>query len=418
MITNLPLTFADLFPNKKITQFKTGSELLLAYYLNKYSMGMLGRPFVTESIPIDKHIARCRYNAFVYHRVYKSNTTLAYEGKELNEWLARQKLNLIYDCDSSTVKPISVSDTCVTYRFTYDEESIRAMRSARQTGYVDLVAYNIIYNYKFGTKHTVLIDNRDCEPRDNEYVDLIILRDYGNKLFDTAYAMQNIGYPIVQFAYMDSDKTQPDYEADIEYNRQRGAMLRAYKPTEKYNLFIRRFTQGDVVLIYKRKNPHKKKLFEVLNSCSIGIIRGADANGVSLYEIPSPETKLTQYKNITEIMAKCRSKIYTENDKYTFTLTERYYSWLDIGVCEETYDEGVFIKTVIQEDGCEQWLSDGVTEQKVFLSTPDVCYAVLEDRGVQYNKLKFVQTYFKNTLPVYEAWRQKYEANKRAGLCK
>ena len=417
MITNLPLTFQELF-GKKVTRFKTGSELLLAYYLDKYSRALLGRPFYTDDIPIDKSLAKCRYNAFVYQKAYKRNTSLAYTDKDLTNWLANNKLNLIYDGNSALVQPIADTPTDVTYRFTRDEASLREIRTHRQTGYVDLVAFNIINGFKYGKFRTVNIDNRDCEPRDNEYTELIILRDYGNKLFEDAAFINAYGRPLIRISYMDSDKSQPDYEADIEYHRQRGTMSREYRPSEKYSVFLKMFEIGDVVLVYKRKNPHKKKLFEVLNSCSIGIIRKADAQGVVLDEIPTPETRLTQYKNITEIIAKSKCKIYTETDKTKFSLVNAKYAWQDIGVCEATYNEGIFIRTVIPDDGCEQWLTDGVNETKMWLATPDVCYAVLEDRGVKYNQFRFKQMYFRNSTPVYDVFRQRYEANKRAGLCK
>ena len=54
----------------------------------------------------------------------------------------------------------------------------------------------------------------------------------------------------------------------------------------------------------------------------------------------------------------------------------------------------------------------------MWLATPDVCYAVLEDRGVKYNQFRFKQMYFRNSTPIYDVFRQRYEANKRAGLCK
>ena len=80
----------------------------------------------------------------------------------------------------------------------------------------------------------------------------------------------------------------------------------------------------------------------------------------------------------------------------------------DIGVAELTYTELRFFIRPLDFDGTLQWFKTEEGFEQIWCSTPDTIYAVFEDRGIKYNKDKFVDTYFtqRKRIPVYEKYRK------------
>lgn len=406
----------DFFPNRGFKSFKTGSELLLAYYMNKYTTKLLGKPIMLDAYSVNKRILKCNQMAFCRSNAFFRNVAIPFSSAvEECRWIKNLKRSDFYNGDSSYVEPVAQDNLSVTYSFINDAPSWREIRRARSTGYVDLIAYNIVNNYAHGVKRVTIIDNSSAKPDNDEYNELFILRDNGNKLLTPDVAL---------FTYMTAINDQPEYRAFVAYNQQLGRMTRQYTPKEKYTYCVRdnNFVVGDVVLVYEvKQNTHANSAYRVskrLNSCSIGIIRSITPQGITLQLIANPDTHLSRIKSVEQAMTKSRYKTYDEVDKHTFHTSKRTFPWIDIGADVMTYNESMFFLRPFEEDGTEQWLTDGVNQQKVFLNTIETCYAVLKDRKIEFDETRFRQLFYGNKIPIYDMWEARHAQNVQAGLCK
>lgn len=411
------LTFKDLFPNSRVTTIKTGSELYLAYCLNLYSCKELGVPFSIENCTIDKAIMTCTYMAYCLRSAYITNAQLPLSDEEKQTWMKNQRWSSFYSSDVSFIKPVSIDANSVVYSRVQGSlnDDIDFMRQ-RGTGYVHLLAYNIIRNYKEGTHRMLYIDGSSFIPDRHEYSNLYILSQYGNRL---------ITPDLCSFTFAEDKSVNPEYIAWIDEKQQRNKHNMVYSPKTKYSYTKSkgRYLEGDVVLIYKTRDPMKRKEYAPLVACILGVIQEIKPDGITFLEIAKPETKLTQWHTITNIIESSRARgvksVYTDQDKRSFSPVIRSYTWEVIGADDLSYNEGIFFTRPFSDDGTSQWLSDGVNEQEVFLNTVETCYAVLTDRGITFNKQRFMQRYFpNNTLPIYEVWEQRHKQNVARGLCK
>ena len=391
-----PLTFKDFFPNKTVTTIKSGSELFLAYSLDKYCVALLGRRFSISGLAIDKHILKSGYMAFLKHNAYLTDVPLPFTPEEETAWLNSFRWQNYFSSSVQGVKYVSASDTEILYSFVNDVPENRVMNTATGTAYVSLVAYTLVANYRLNKKRMLIINNDKREPHVGEYTDLLILRDFGNKL---------ISSDICTFIYAESEERQPEYEAYVGFNQQRGYMSRVYSPSEKFRVCGHTWKVGDPVLVYKKRELYKKSRFKPLNSCCMGVIRHIDKSGITIEEVPCAETRLTQLRQM-EVRIARNPSCYSTADKYNWSTSKAVYSWdmVGIGVC--TYDESVMITEIFDEDGCNQWVSDGETEKVIWMGTPDVVYAVLTDHSIAFNKDEFVTKMFtsRGRTPVFDQY--------------
>lgn len=417
-VANAPvqgITFADVFPGSNVKMIMSGSELLLALYLDKYSNKYLHRPFDVSKYKISPKILTCSAMAFCRKNAFLTNQVLPMSAEKEQSWLKNQRWASFYSNDSSYVEPVAVTDEAITYSFVNATATNQTIRQARSTGYVDLLAYTLITNLATGKKRTLIIDNMTSSPINLEYTDLLILRDSGNKLINNS---------IVTFLYRSVIGNQPEFYAFLEYNRQNGGMARSYSPKEKFTYAkSKNFDVGDVVLLYEMKGNSTSsgtiRSDRAINSCSIGVIRHMDEKGITFDVIASPDTHLSRIKSVEAAMQRSKYRTYTEADKHSFYKLTRRFSWFDIGVDSYFFSENYFILAPIEEDGSNQWLSNGVIDREVYLNTIDTCYAVLVDREVEFNRGKFIRTYFEKhgKTPVYDAVTAQFEKNCKLGLC-
>ena len=77
-------------------------------------------------------------------------------------------------------------------------------------------------------------------------------------------------------------------------------------------------------------------------------------------------------------------------------------SLLDVGIEYMLYNEGYFI---VPLDACtdvsEQWVTNGVTSDKLLLPQNDLIYWILKDYDVQFNEQRFLARYFSKSEPLY-----------------
>lgn len=390
-----PLTFKDFFHGKNVTTIKSGSELYLAYALDRYCVALLGRRFSIAGLAVDKHILKSEYMAFLKHHAFSIDVALPFTQEEETAWMNKVRWSGYFDGTVQGVAYESMTDDAITYSFVGDVPQNRIMNSAATgTAYVSLLAYTMVANYRTGKKRQLIIDNAKREPRVGEYNDLLVLRDYGNKLLTPE---------MCAFVYAEGDARQPEYEAYVAFNQQRGYMNRPYSPSEKFRVCGRTWKVGDPVLVYKKRDLYKRSQYKPLNSCSMGVIRRIDKSGIAVEEIPCAETRLTQLRQM-EVKIARNPSCYSTADKYSWSTTTVEYKWDMVGVGVCTYDESVLITEVFDEDGCNQWVTDGETEKCIFMGTPDVVYAVLTDRKIGFNSSEFVEKMFtsRGRTPVFD----------------
>ena len=416
--TNSPsqgITFEDVFPGSNVKMILSGSELLLMFYLDKYSIKYLGRPFDTARYKVHPKLLDCSAMAFCRKNAFLTNLTLPFSAEKEQAWMRRQRWASFYNGDSSYVEPAQIDDTAVIYSFINATATNQAIRQARSTGYIDLLAYVLVRNFEQKKRRTLIINNLEASPVNLEYTDLRILRDLGNKL---------INKDVVSFLYRSVLGNQPEFYAYLEYNRQRGGMMRSYTAKEKYTYAkSNNFDVGDVFLLYEMKGNSASsgtiRSDRAINSCAIGVVRHMDDRGITFDVIASPDTHLSRIKSVEAAMQRSKYKTYTEIDKHSFYVLNRRFSWFDIGVGTCFFSENYFFIPPFEEDGSTQWLSTGVKDCEVQLDTIDTCYAVLVDREVEFNREKFLRLYYqkRGKLPAYDAVTAKFEEYCRAGVC-
>lgn len=401
------LSINDFLPTgDKIRKIHTGSELLLAYELDKYSKLYLDSSVSLADISIAKEIQASDYFSFVA----SSGLDLGFQPatETLSDLTKSIKYFFRETVEGLALK--SISDDSVVYDHDFDINANRILyRDNRASGYVSLMAY-LMVKAKLEGKPTprLVIDHERYNQHELEYSDLLILRDYGNRI------LRNL----VDIRHNSSWGLQPEWEAFVMFHRQRGDMDREYTTKDKFKYMRKNFEVGDVVLLYQRSKPTHGRTINQLKSCYPAVIKEFTPTGVKLAHYPIIQTKLTRYTELDSLEQDMESdgkeSIYTHDDYARFMESVETYSYTEIGVDLCTWNEPFFFIKPIDSDGSYQYFSTPEGSDKVFLSTFDTIYAVFEDRGVSYNREKFLQTYFphRGRLPVYDQYKARLEASK------
>lgn len=399
-----------LLPNGvKIKKITTGSELLLAYELDKYARIYLDKSVTLKDVSIAKQLHKSNEFAFVV----SMGLDLGFEVVNSKDTLANIQSKM-YFFFTGTVEgaDIKKTDDLWTYNFSSNISKNGILYGAnRSAAYISLIAYMFITSYMSKKKcPKLLIDHEKHAQLELEYVDLLILKNFGNRLLKD----------LLEIKFNPAVKTQPEWEAFVTVNRQRGFMIREYTPAEKSKYFKKSFEVGDVVLLYERAKSSKSKTIKRLVSCYPAVITGFNGNEISFTYYPSVSTRLTHSMDLSVLLDKLEfecdtdkekeklAALFSEKDFNNFTVCNCKYSLGDIGVAELTYTELRFFIRPIDFDGSMQWFKTEDGFKQIWCSTPDTIYAMFEDRGIKYNKEKFVDTYFtqRKRTPIYEKYRK------------
>lgn len=396
----------DLLPNGlKIKKITTGSELLLAYELDKYARLLLDKKLSLKGVTILKQL----YSQAEFSFVVSHGLDVGFEVVNKAESLMdlSTKRGFFFTDLVNGVEFKSKTDDEWVYEFNYNTRANKICYGMnRSAAYVSLVAYMIIDSIDRGVKCPKLIfDQATHAELALEYVDILILRDYGNKLLKD----------LVEIKFNKATGNQPEVEAFTLVNRQRGFMNREYTASEKYRFMKKHFEVGDVVLLYTRKKASKTKVIRMIDSCYPAIITGFTDKDVSLTYFPNTNTKTTHtimlYDAEEEYGEDARTKGLISDEDYTrFTVCPSTFNYIDLGVDLCTYLETKFIIRPVESDGTYQFFHTDKGYDRVFLNTIDTIYALFEDRGLWYDeasKERFVNKYFteKGKEPVYDSYR-------------
>lgn len=395
----------DLLP-KRIRKLQTGSEILLACELNKYVRLWMGDKLSLGDVTIAKELLTRE------HFSYAVTNGLDVGFEPSRDTLADYSRSARYFFPRSIegIKFKKYTPEEVVYDFDFDNRANAFMRNEYSSAaYVSLVAYVMVKAYmdalNSGGEYQIpkiVIDHEYYNQQELEYVDLFILRDYGNRILDG----------LVDIKYSKAWGFQPEWEAYVVSRRQVGLMCEEYTVPQKARYLRKHFEVGDVVLLYHRTKGARGRSINKLESCYPAVIRYFDDQVIKLDYYPIVQTTLTRYITLDRISSEFelegKPSIYTQDDYDRFIISKETFPLAHIGIGDYTWIETQFIIKPIESDGTYQWLrtADGVTEE-VWLPTPDTIYAVFEDRGVEYNREKFLEEYFysRGKVPIYDQYR-------------
>lgn len=393
---SIPLN--DLLP-KNINKILTGSELLLAYELDKYARLLLGKKVDMPGITVLNRLKNQPHFSFVV------NNGLEITDKyNIEDLISYQTLSLFLYTDVLDGVVYKKDGTNYICNFNIDIKSNKDLnKESKSAAYISFMAYIFVLAYMnidfvlprvhFGLSGTPVAEG--------EFVDLIILERYGNKILTDCIA---INY---------SPGVQSTWEAYLHYHRQIGYMCQEYTRQDKFKHLKNSFEVGDVVLLYDKKITAKGKNVGILTDCHPAVIRGYDKDRVILEKYVNKETLITRSVNLQEREQQFDhiKDMYSEADYTRFPSFKKEFDLADIGVGLMSYtEEQFFVHLMDSEDKTVQYFEvytkeSGGLELKAYeLDIYDTIYAVFEDRGVNYNKTSFITKYFtpRKKRPFYE----------------
>lgn len=371
---------------KDVETIETGTELVLLGECNKY-LNKRGYN-LTLDIEVDERL----FNSLSKKRMIAQGVVWGTEKFE------NYPNNVFFNDSVESVVLKRKDDTEWIYDFQSNPTENRIMKYNPQQANLSLFAYLMVNNYLNGTNTVLTFDDNTCLTH-QEYTQLYVLIYYGNQW----------GADIINGV----TSRDGDWFAYVEMNRQYGFMCRPYLPNEKHDLATEMFEVGDVVLLYKRsKGKEQDNRVRTLESCAIAVIESMTNKTITLTEISNVETMLTTISRLDRVKAEGGTVTY--DDYKRFYTPKCNYSWNDMGVEYFVYEEQLFISTLKAGDISYQVLMmpDGI--QELALDPFETVYAVLENRGISYNRERFLEKYFPNSVPLYERYRDiqptKYES--------
>lgn len=379
--------FAKLSMGYDLSEIKTGSELLLfgecQKYLNEYGVTL------ECDVDINERLLNGEYLENMIEQGVKVPLTCDCTTHE----------EKFYTDDTKGVEFLSYSDDEWVFNYKSNTVANRVMLRNRSKAYVSLLANLLTYRAMNNTTTVLKIAQGNDPALPEEYAHLLILQMYGNMM---------INDNILILEMCPAPKTQPIWEAYVNMNRQLGYMCRPYSNKEKEEYCTNNFEVGEVVLLYIRsKAALQDRKIRTLSNCFMGIIERIDNNGLALRYFPNPETYLTTRRRLDSKGARNPDSftLLTERDYNNFLGQIRNFSWYELGIGVLLYSETHFITKLIDSDGSYQDImtSDGI--QTLFLNTIETVYAVLENRGISYDKDKFIKQYFEGKTPIYDVFR-------------
>ena len=261
------------------------------------------------------------------------------------------------------------------------------------SGYIPLVAYFAVSKMlsSEGGKLKLVTRLSDYDV----YLNLIMLKKYGNKLVSDLVEIENCNLE------------QADWTAYVRMQKSFGRMVNESDGSEKEKWLKDNDVQrGDVLLLYeigKGANISNREL----TSCHMVIIESYDGTGVQFKYIGTTELVLTQIERVSKT-GYIQKTVKEYQDFYKQT---RSIPYTNLGIeyltCEEEY---MLMLPTGDDVSCQLMILPGENGKwelrQVVLDTLETIYAVLENRGIKYNKERFLKKYFDGRVPYYERFRK------------
>lgn len=378
---------------QRVKKVSSGSEILFLYELSKYTKEILGKTLDFEDIQLIKELRASEYYSYVYSKGLNLNyKPLDSELVDITE-ISRKFFNS--DLSGIVLKEQTDKQWVYNYR-TNTRANLILNQYNRSAGYVSLYCFMLVSYYKLGKKPPILVlENTSPKQEEMEYVDILILQNFGNELLKDKVIVN----------YSKETVIQPEWEAYIIYHRQLGYMLSETKVMEKCKYVFKNYDIGDVVLYYKTDKAIKSKTIRKLMSCHPAVIRCMTRQGVILDYYPDVTTYLTRKRELENAEQVCGGEHrYSPEDYRRFDCCSVNLDYYNLGVDKLFFTEDEYILRPLNGvDKFKQHLIDENGIEGVYeLDTLNTIYAVFEDRKVKYNREKFLTTFFKKEKPVYD----------------
>lgn len=379
---------------KDITELQTGTECSLvaevAYYLKAIGKTLVCDVRIKEELP-----------SVYTHRMVDMGVKMDVGASVYNE-------SMFYTKSRPSFESLELSKTPTDWSLNVNTNTFKNgfLNHYRGLGYLPLLAYFLVNKWETKTKGVLrLITPGQLA---SYYLELFVLKYYGNKLADTCISVEN------------TDIGQADWFAYIAVQRQFGYGYEKSSVFDKKKWFDD-VAIGDILLLYSIGSSSDRSSRR-LQSCHIARVDKITNSGVSLAVFTQVETVLTQVYRVST------SNFDKSYDDYTrFPTMIHNYGYQSLGVGNYFYDEDYLVLKPMIDDGSVQLMvlpteSNGWDIEKVELDTLETIYAVLENRGIKYNKERFLAEYFtpRGVVPFYEKYRKhqptKYENLSKADL--
>lgn len=377
----------------EVNKIYSGSEIIFLYELYKYCKQLLNVELDFGSIELIDSLKVSPYYSYAY--VKGLNLNLSLSNSELTDISLISRMFFEYDLGGVVFEKKTPTEWIYDYNTDRDANLVLNMYN-RSAGYVSLYAYMVVSSYKDKKKVPLLIlKNTSAKQEEYEYLDVLILSNFGNRFLKDK----------VKIYYSKETVNQPEWEAYIQYHRQIGLMQKESSVEEKRNYIRQHFIVGDVILYYKTERPVKSKSIRKLVSCFPAVITDIGETAIKIIYYPEITTKLTRARELQEAEE-------AFNGEYQFTI-EDYKKFLSCSVTLDYYSCGIDTFFFSEEeylltpmngtDTFKQHLINKNGVESVYeMDTLNTIYTVFEDREVDYNKDRFLSTYFKDKVPMYD----------------
>lgn len=199
---------------------------------------------------------------------------------------------------------------------------------------------------------------------------------------------------------------QLSYFAWYSIGREMGMVDRWYNGREKLK-YMRQLglEEGDIVLYYEREPEQKMNYIKSIAGCYVAKIVSVNSRDLELELIHTSMPKFAG-KEAFDDHTMAVKMMYTENKPYeTIRLSRVSMSMADVGVEYMLYSEHSFIVPLNHAtDVVETRVTDGVREETLLLDQNNLIYWILEDYEYEYNRDRFLSTYFNGIVPVRDRY--------------
>lgn len=386
----------DFLPNRKMKKVQTGSELLLIYFLRKYTLEMFGKELkLGKGVTIDRSLRKSPYFSFLVDSGIQLDYTVDRNDLASYAYMRLLLFTELFD------KVVFLTETDEKVQFVYSHAysaSMEKLPNGTQfsMAYVSLVAY-VLVRSKFLNKKPphIVIGSESYIQKEGDYTDIMVLRDYGNEVLSGMLTVE-----VDKSWYL-----QPTWEAFVLHKQQLGYMNAESTTQEKYKYATEDFQVGDVLLRYTRIKGNKSDPMKRLKTCFPCVIRNISDKGVLIEYFPVVKTQLTAHMDMEFVKDTLEENgsvegLLTPEDYNRWQCTREFLSYDSFGLDKLSFDEDTLLLKFhlpMTQDGTFQYVRDAENpniSKRVFMDTLNTTYAVLQDRKVDYNDRKFVMDYF------------------------
>ena len=382
------MNIAEVWGKPQLKRIMSGTELLLAYETDKYMKYYEGEGVELGDITILKKLQKSEHYAFVRKQGYIKGGVEDVDDNILT--LYNPKFYF-----EDRIRDIDILMTEDKYVFNWQSDTQKNLimhGMNRSAAYISLFALVLVQNYIRKEHKTLVIQQGNYVEADKEYDDILILKEYGNKLFDDSDLKIESSLGKIK---------ETECSAYFTYQQQLGFMRGKVSNAVKYKYAMRKVKEGDVLLYYKRNKG------EIPEHCFPAVVENVTEYGLSFIYYPIVETLLTRKMKLLRLKKEEEDLAYSLEDYMSYQGCRVTESWDNIGFLETTYDEDVFMLQPFRDDNTIQYFRVSETQVAgVECDTIETIYAVFEDRGIKYNKKDFMEKYFKGIEPKFDIVRK------------